>query len=153
MSDLVGLILQLGIFAALLGSGFLVGRVVEAAHFRRLKSAEAEFAHLVVSDLRTLPTNWQAEAPILVSGAVVVATDYFKVFVAGLRSLVGGNVRGYETLIERARREAVVRMLREADRLGANAVWNVRIETSMVGGRAGAGGVEALAYGTALQVR
>ena len=129
MQEWVGLVVQFSILGLLLGAGWIVGRIVEAAHFRRLVESEAELAHLVVTDLRTLPQNWNVEKPVLVSGAVVVATDYFKVFSASLRNLVGGNVRGYEKLIERARREAVVRMLREAQRRGANVVWNVRIET------------------------
>jgi uncharacterized protein YbjQ (UPF0145 family) len=44
-----------------------------------------------------------------VSGSVVVSVDYFKRFLAGLRTLVGGRVTSYETLLDRARREAILR--------------------------------------------
>lgn len=151
MTDTVYL-LQFGILLVLLGTGFFIGRLVETMHLRRLAQDEAELAHIMVADLRQLPTNWNAAQPVLVTGMAVIATDYFKVFAANLRNFVGGNVRGYEVLVDRARREAIVRMLREAQRTGSNVVWNVRIETSTVGGRSG-GGVEAIAYGTALQVR
>jgi len=88
-----------------------------------------------------------------VTGSAVVATDYFKVFASSLQNLFGGEMREYETLVTRARREALVRMLDEAHRKGANAIYNVRLETSTVGGQQQkkSGGVEVLAYGTALK--
>ena len=104
--------------------------------------------------MKRLPANWQATDPVLVMGAVVIATDYFKVFASGVRGLLGGRLRSYEALAERARREAIVRMLRDARRLGANVVWCVRIETSTVQGNqpGKSGGVEVMAYGTAMRV-
>jgi len=54
-----------------------------------------------------------------VSGNVVIAMDYFKKIIANLKSLVGGSLDSYETMLERARREAIVRMLKQADELGA----------------------------------
>ena len=57
--------------------------------------------------------------------------------------------------MERARRQALVRMLRQAQQFGANVVWNVRIETSTIQGKqeGKSGGVEVMAYGTAMKVR
>ncbi len=54
-------------------------------------------------------------------GSVVIATDYFKVFAAGLRNLFGGEMKTYRTLMGRARREAIVRMLEQAQELGGDA--------------------------------
>ena len=83
-----------------------------------------------------------------------MSIDSFKKFVAGLRDLVGGRVSSYESLLERARREALLRMKAEARALGAQSVWNVRLETSSItkGGK-GVSAVEVLAYGTALTQR
>ena len=89
----------------------------------------------------------------VVTGSVVIATDYFKVFAAGLRSIFGGEIKSYQSLMTRARREALVRMLCEAREHGYQSVWNVRFETSTIQGkkRKKAGGVEAHAYGTAVK--
>ena len=88
----------------------------------------------------------------LVAGNVVISVDYFKRFVAGLRSLVGGRVIVYETLLDRARREAILRMKEEAKRHGARLVFNVKLETASIskGRKNTIGSVEVLAYGTAL---
>jgi uncharacterized protein YbjQ (UPF0145 family) len=90
----------------------------------------------------------------LVVGSVVIAEDYFKRVAAGLKSLVGGNIRSYESLLERGRREAIVRMKQEARRLGATEVVNVRLETASLSedwsGRRPMFSAEFIAYGTAL---
>lgn len=134
--------------------GLAIGSTVESSHFRRLAAREQDLSHLVVSDLKRLPANWVASDGTLVTGEAVIATDYFKVFVASLRNLFGGRVASYETLVERARREAIVRMLQQAQAAGANVVWCVRIETSTIQGKqqGKSGGIEVLAYGTAMQV-
>ena len=82
-------------------------------------------------------------------GGVVVASDYFKSFLAGLVNFFGGAVVSYESLIDRARREAMLRMKAEAKVLEAELIFNVKFETMTVGsGRTAS--VEVLAYGTAL---
>lgn len=143
----------LGMTVVLLILGLVIGSSVESSHFRRLARREQALSNIMVSDLKWLPENWQASDGVLVVGEAVIATDYFKVFVAMLRNLFGGRVRGYETLVERARREAIVRMLQEAQALGANVVWNVRIETATIQGKqqGKSGGIEVLAYGTAMK--
>jgi uncharacterized protein YbjQ (UPF0145 family) len=147
-------LLYFGVPLMLLIVGLVVGGTVEAAHFRRLARQERELSGIMLSDMKQLPPNWQATDPELVTGVAVVATDYFKVFVAGLRNFFGGRVPGYERLMERARREAVVRMLRKAQGRGANVVWNVRIETATIQGsqKGKSAGVEVMAYGTAMKV-
>lgn len=147
-------LVYLVIVLVLLALGLITGSLIESAHFRRLARDEQELSQIVVSDMCRLPANWQGSAPRLVVGQVVIATDYFKVFAAALRKLFGGRMVGYERLAERARREAVVRMLREARNQGANVVWNVRLETSTVGGQQSGrpGGVEIMAYGTAMLI-
>ena len=84
----------------------------------------------------------------------MIAEDYFKRVAASLKSLVGGNIRSYESLLERGRREAIVRMKQEARRLGATEVVNVRLETASLSedwsGRRPMFSAEFIAYGTAL---
>ena len=84
----------------------------------------------------------------------MVASDYFKTFAAGLRKIVGGELRTFDSLMVRARREACVRMLESARNLGATGVINVRFSTSNIGsmGRRPAAMVEMFAYGTAIHV-
>jgi len=82
----------------------------------------------------------------------VVAVDYFKKFIAAIKMFFGGKLGMYDSLLTRARRQAIVRMLREADALGADAIYNVRVEFSAIGAQPQAiGGAELLAYGTAVK--
>ncbi len=138
-------------FAVLFLVGLLFGSLNEANHFRRLKKQEAELAHIKVFNLKTPPETAE-KGGILVSGNVVIAVDYFKVFIANLKRLIGGRLGTYQSLLLRARREAVLRMKREAAELGADEVYNVRIEFSSIGSQPQmGGGVELLAYGTAIK--
>ena len=131
--------------------GFVFGKINEANHFQRLQKDEKEFAHIAVFNIKR-PTEALAKDGMLVSGNVVIAVDYFKKIVAVLKSLIGGRLTTYESLMERARREAVIRLKKEADAIGADAIYNIRIENSTVGTQPqGAGGVELFAYGTAVK--
>ncbi len=108
---------------------------------------------MLVTDTRTLPTAGSIQGRGLVVGQVVIASDYFKTFAATLRKLVGGELHTFESLMVRARREALVRMLASARERGANGVINVRFASSNVGSmrrRQAAAMVEMYAYGTAL---
>ena len=85
---------------------------------------------------------------------MVVSNDYFKRLLAILRNFFGGRVKAYESLIDRARREAILRMKEEAKSKGAHMIVNLRLETSTIGRSANkknsVGSIEALAYGTAV---
>lgn len=153
MSDGLGYVCGLAWAGILLAVGFAAGKWNERRHRRELKAAESELSGILLTDLRQLPANWQVQSPLLVSGAVVLATDYFRNFVFAWIKLFGGRIGVYEELMQRARREAVVRMLRQAQDHGANAVWNVRFESVTLQGQKKAAGIEVLAYGTALFVR
>lgn len=153
-NGIAGLI-NLLVFILLLALGFGVGAMLEKRHYASIRQREKKFADLPAVATKLLdPATAHATADSrLVMGNVVVSVDYFKRFVAGLRNLVGGRVKSYETLIDRARREAVLRMKAEARALGANLVFNVKFETASISkgaGRQSIGSVEVLAYGTAL---
>ncbi len=146
-------------FVVLIILGFSIGGFVERAHSRQLKVREEAVRDVMVTDLRTFPVGCETASIGLVTGEVVIASDYFKTFAAGLRKMIGGDLRTYETLMERARREALVRMMESAKAMGANHVANVRLASSNIGS-GGAGGrrshraamVEVYAYGTAVFV-
>lgn len=144
--------LELIVFLVLLVIGYVAGRVAEQRHYRSIRSREKTNADIHVFSNRFPPLTRQAQQA-LVSGSVVVSEDYFKRFVASLRKIVGGRLASYESLLDRARREAVLRMKEEARRHGASIIVNVKFSTSSISGNNpnGMGTVELLAYGTALK--
>lgn len=152
MAEIIGMLVQLLVPMALLMLALVVGHTVERAHLASLAHREAALAHIQLTDLKTPPADRPIARAFVVTGSVVIANDYFKAFVASLRNLFGGRMRTFEILVERARREALVRMQLEAQAGGATAVWNIRIETSCIQGQQQkrAGGIEVIAYGTAL---
>ncbi|GMR07359.1 MAG: heavy metal-binding domain-containing protein [Gammaproteobacteria bacterium] len=140
------------IFLILLAVGYGFGRHAEKSHYRSIIAREKELNYLPVIATRIPPVNGAKHDSSLVMGSVVISVDYFKRFIAVLRNLVGGRMTSYETLIDRARREAILRMKEHAESQGAEMVFNIKFETSSIyKGKGNAiGSVEVLAYGTAL---
>ena len=146
--------LDIIIFFVLLALGYFFGQSREKNHYRSIIKREAQLRSIPVIASKILPDEFLPCQTELVSGSVVISVDYFKKFVAGLRSIVGGRITSYESLIDRARREAILRMKQEAKRLNADYVFNIKMETSSISkGREGSiGSVEVLAYGTAVVI-
>jgi uncharacterized protein YbjQ (UPF0145 family) len=140
----------------LLLTAYFIGTLIESNHFRRIRRRERELRAMPVVTFETLPDDWRPAASTLVTGSIVVSLDYFKRVIAGLRGLVGGRVKTYEPLLDRARREAVLRMIESARTQGFDAVYNVRLETSRLANSTGNGegiaGIEMLAFGTAVKL-
>lgn len=145
-------VLQLGIFLLLLAAGYVFGRRAERKHYQSIIEREDALRHVVILSERFPPPTQTHCDTALVTGSVVVSVDYFKTVVAALRNLVGGHISSYESLIDRARREAILRMQARANDMRARMVVNIKFETSRVSGNANQaiGSVEVLAYGTAL---
>ncbi|MGM0563906.1 MAG: YbjQ family protein [Pseudomonadota bacterium] len=145
-------LIQLGIIVLLLLLGYSFGRLNEKRHYKSIRESEAELRGTLVINERFPPPQWHRHEQQLVMGNVVISVDYFKTFIAGLRNLVGGHITAYESLLDRARREAVIRMQRDAEARGAEAILNMRFVTCQVSGNAGQGigSIEVLAYGTAM---
>ncbi len=141
------------IFLVLLALGYGVGRWNERRHYVSIRERERRHRDVLAFAARFPPDPVTPQHCRLVTGSVVVSSDYFKQFVAGLRSLIGGRMSMYETLLDRARREAVLRMKEDAIRDGSKLIVNVKIETMTVGGgaRGGVPSMEVFAYGTALR--
>jgi len=139
---------QAGLVAALLILGYFFGTVAEKRHYKRIFLREAQSVVLPVIASRYPPEDRQY-AQHLVTGNVVVASDYFKSFLAGLFNIFGGRVTPYESMLDRARRESVLRMKAQAINLGASHVFNIKFDTTRIAtGRLAA--MEVLAYGTAM---
>ena len=139
------------LFLLILGYGF--GRLAEKRHYKSIFKRERKYQELLVFSLKTPPEGLTVTDSNLVTGSVVVSIDYFKKFVAGLRMLIGGRLRSYETLVDRGRREAILRMKEQALLLHADSIVNVKVETSSIskGRRGTIGSIEVCAYGTALK--
>ena len=147
-------VVQLGFFIVLLTIGLLFGRANERKHFRELAELEEALRDIVVCNGRGRADEGAFRSSALVVGSVVIAEDYFKRVAASLKSLIGGRLVAYESLLERGRREAIVRMKTEARQLGASVVVNVRLETASLSedwsGSRPMFSAEFIAYGTAL---
>ncbi len=146
------LTLNLGVILVALILGYSFGRIAEKRHYRSILRREAALSDLIVIACKTQPESAVPPTTQMVLGNVVISVDYFKRFVAGLRMIFGGRVHTYESLLDRGRREALLRMQERAKDLGANMIFNVRLETSSIskGARRSVGSVEVLAYGTAI---
>ena len=143
---------QIGLGIVLLILGYFFGRFFERKHFESIIKREAEYAGIVVVASKCITAEDQLKPCMLVTGSVVISVDYFKRFLAMLRSIFGGRITAYETLLDRARREAVLRMKEEASALNANIIYNIKLETASISKNAAGsiGSVEVFAYGTAI---
>ena len=141
---------QLIVFLLLVTLGYVFGTGAERRHLESIRKRERRFRHLPTIMLKHPLDHRNITDHKLVSGSVVISIDYFKKFVASLVNLFGGRVSSYESLVDRARREAILRMKEDAGK--ASEIINVRIETSSISknARQNVGAVEVLAYGTAI---
>ena len=98
---------------------------------------------MIVSNTETVLGKKIVEFYGLVSGSTVRAKHIGKDILAGFKNIVGGELGSYTELLREARQEAMQRMIEEAQRVGANAVVNVRFSTSSVA----QGAAELFAYG------
>jgi len=105
-----------------------------------------------VVTMRTLPPTLRVKHAELVTGNVAISLDFFKRILASLRNIFGGRVKSFESLLDRARRKAIIRMKLKARAQGATLIYNLRLETASIVKSAGSimGSVEVVAYGTAI---
>jgi uncharacterized protein YbjQ (UPF0145 family) len=145
MTDLI-------VFLVLLAMGYGFGRYAELQHYKSIIKREKIFNSLPAIAIKTPPLVNEPSDSRLVTGSVVISVDYFKRFISVLRNLVGGRITSYETLLDRARREAILRMKAQAKEMHAKYVFNIKLETASIykGRRQQIGSVEVLAYGTAI---
>jgi uncharacterized protein YbjQ (UPF0145 family) len=152
----VGLI-AIGSSLLLLGVAWLVGAWGAARHEADLARRELAVAHIRVHDLGGLEDAVPGpKPPVMVTGEVTLGVDHFRGLLGQWKSLFGGQVRSYQMVLDRARREVVMRLVEQAHSMGYNAVGNVRIEFADISGsalvRRKAADVSVLASATAYYV-
>ena len=103
---------------------------------------------MIVVNTETVPGHRIVRLNGMVQGNTIRAKHVGRDIAASLKNLVGGELKGYTELLTEARREAIRRMMAQAQQLGANAIVNVRFTTSAVT----QGAAELYAYGTAVTV-
>ncbi len=155
MDPLVEMSVQVGIPLALLVVAYFTGAVFERRHYASIRERELRWRSLPAVTFRSVPPSWTVTECSLITGSVVISVDYFKRFLAGLRILFGGRVRSYETLLDRARREALLRLKEDAVERGYHAIVNVRLETCRLANARNSesvAGLEVLAFGTGFKL-
>ena len=146
--------MDLIVIAILLAVGYTVGTWQEKRHYQDIKARERQTLHVPVVSFGAKQPIPQANETALFLGSVVVSADYFKMFVSALRNLVGGRVVVYESVLDRGRREAILRMKEQAIAWGATELVNVRLETASIGKQTNGKGlvaIEVIAYCTAIR--
>ena len=103
---------------------------------------------MIIVNIETVPGRPIREVKGLVQGNTIRAKHAGRDIAASFKNLVGGELKGYTELLTESRRQALERMIAQAQELGANAVVNVRFTTSSVT----AGAAEMYAYGTAVVI-
>ena len=101
-----------------------------------------------LTTLETIPGKTISRHFGMVSGSTIRAKHIGRDFMAGLKNIVGGELKGYTELLKESREQAIERMQAQATQLGANAVVNIRFSTSSVA----QGAAELYVYGTAVFV-
>ena len=147
-------LIQLGFFAVLLMLGYFWGSVNERRHYHSIRRREKKYQSVPAVSFKSVPANIEVKTSKLVIGSTVISIDYFKRFMAVLYNLVGGRLKPYESLLDRARREAILRMKQSSPK--AQLIINVRVETASISksSRKGTvGSIEVLAYGTAINYK
>ena len=136
---------ELGLTVVLIIVGYVVGSAREQKHFASIKEREKFLLSLSVRADKTLEIN-EVERVELIADSVVIAGDYFKAIATSLKSFIGGTVNSQEKLLDRARREAILRIKEKAHQSGAKEIVGLRLETSALDQM----GVEVMAYGNAV---
>ena len=104
---------------------------------------------MILTTLESIPGAIVSEHYGVVSGSTVRSKHAGRDFMAGLKNIFGGELKGYTELLEESRAEAIERMVKIAQKQGANAILNIRMATSSVT----TGAAEVFVYGTAVKVQ
>ena len=121
-------------------------QVVKPESAQSVRTADGE--EMIITNIETVPGKSIVEHFGLVSGSTIRAKHLGKDLMAGLKNLVGGELKGYTQLLQESRKQAMERLIEQARQFGANAIVNIRFSTSSVA----QGAAELYAYGTAVRV-
>lgn len=151
MEVLIPIATKFGIPLLIITVALITGSTLEKRHYRSIDKREKKYGYVPLINGKKYPANRPIAAARFVSGSVVISYDHFKRLLAGLRMVFGGEVKSYVSLVDRGRREAILRMKEKC--LDADLIVNLRVDTSSIfkgGKRRSLGSVEVFAYGTAL---
>jgi uncharacterized protein YbjQ (UPF0145 family) len=129
--------------------GWLIATWFERRHFKSMAEREIPLQGISVNTSKRI-SSCEPEGVTLLIGSVVVAHDYFRTLIIFFRKVVGGNIKPYQRLVDRGRREALIRLKEEAELRGIDKIVNVRFTTSTVAGRF-LHAIEMVAYGTGVK--
>ena len=152
---MLDMILTLGTPLTIVVMAMVIGTILEKRHFRSIVEREQLLGSIPTLTVKSYPVDQPIASAHMVFGSVVVSIDHFKRLLAGLRNIFGGEVRSYCSLLDRARREAILRMKEQFPQ--ADLIVNVRVETSSIskstgkGKQQSIGSTEVLVYGTAIK--
>jgi uncharacterized protein YbjQ (UPF0145 family) len=132
-------------------AGWVLATWLERRHFNSMRKREIPLQSIQVNTAKSVP-SCEPEGVTMLIGSVVVAHDYFRTLLIFFRKIIGGNIRPYERLVQRGRREALIRLKEEAELRGIDKVVNVRFTTTAVSGRF-LHAIEMVAYGTGVKTR
>ncbi|AXQ23135.1 YbjQ family protein [Acinetobacter wuhouensis] len=141
-----GLVFKIVITLILFCIGWGFGRYIERKHLTELEQNERRLAHIHIDTHKFQSSEKEGQ---LISSNVVISHDYFKYIIAQIQNFFGGRLTTYESVVERARREAIVRLKQQAENIGAKQIMGLRLSTTELGMQGGM--VEVFAYGTAIQ--
>lgn len=143
------------IFLIIIALGLFFWKRAEKKHYESIQMREEKYKKIILltdKDLKNIKN--QASEWILISEGTVVSIDAFKKLMASFVNIFGGRMKAYETLVDRARREAVLKVKQKAAESGYNVITNLRLETSSIskGAKKQVGAVEAMAYATGIKL-
>jgi len=143
------------IFIITIICGLFFGKRAEKKHYSSIIEREEKYKSIVIlsdKDLKRVK-NTSGEW-ILLSGTTVVSIDAFKKFMSSFVNLFWGKMKSYESLVDRARREAILKVKQQAYEKNLNCIVNLRVETSSItkNAKQNVWAVEALVYATGIQV-
>lgn len=120
------------ILLIIVGVTYVTGTIIEKRHYKDI--IKREIALIKKPIINAGAKTWNSKKKIkkieLVTGEVVISGDYFKNFAATLKSFFGGRLTSFESVLDRGRREAILRMREKAK--DANFIINAKIESVMI---------------------
>jgi len=137
------------IFLILLFSGLIIGSILEKKHFKSLQKREKKLLKLPCISIKKPVYEETIVQSEFISSSVVISIDYFKKFIAKVVNFFGGNIIVYDSLLNRAKREAILKLKENAK--NASEIINLKIETVAINRSSkSVGTIEVIAYATAI---
>ena len=143
-----GIFFKIALFVVLFGIGWLFGRHIEQKHLKELEEKERALSHIRIDTNKFQTSEYYGQQ---IESNVVISHDYFKYIIAQIQNFFGGRLTTYETVVDRARREAIVRLKQKALDQGSEHIMGLRLSTTELGMEGGM--VEVFAYGTAIHLQ